>query len=164
MEHIDEQSATNIWLSVFFAVLALGGVLWLWRHALLPVSIHPFDFVLLALATFRLTRLFVYDSVMAWLRNLFMDVVVVVTELGETTLILEKPASGFRRTMADLLACPWCVAMWSALSVSFVFFLTPLAWFPIFILALAAVASFTQLLANMIGWAAEYLKQKAKNQ
>ncbi len=43
--------------------------------------------------------------------------------------------------------------------VAFFYMLTPYAYFPILILALAGVATFIQLFANMIGWKAEQLKQ-----
>jgi hypothetical protein len=45
--------------------------------------------------------------------------------------------------------------------VVFFYFLTPLAWLPIFILAVSGVASFLQLVANMVGWTAENGKIQA---
>jgi len=53
--------------------------------------------------------------------------------------------------------------MWIAFFVSFFYFLTPYAWFPIFFLAIAGVSSFIQLTINLIGWRAEKTKIKMEN-
>ena len=68
MEGIQNKDNQNIWNFVF-ALLYLGvfgaGMWWLVRvNGSLPTSINLFDFMLLILATFRLTRLFVYDKIM----------------------------------------------------------------------------------------------------
>jgi hypothetical protein len=76
-----------------------------------PVRISWFNFFVLILATFRLTQLFVYDLVTDYIRDFF------------------KKRS---RTISEVLYCPWCTGIWMALIVGFFFFLTPLAWFPIF--------------------------------
>ncbi len=117
-----------------------------------------FDFVLMALATSRLTRLFVYDKITAFFREQFWDAV--DTRGG---YVLEKPVGGPRRTVADLLSCPWCVGVWAAATVSFFYLLTPYAFFPILFLALSTVSTLLQLIANLIGWKAEQAKQEVES-
>ena len=68
---------------------------------------------------------------------------------------LEKPKTGPRRTLADLLSCPWCFGLWASASVTFFYLLSPYAFFFVLFLAIGAVASFLQVLTNMIGWQAE---------
>ena len=116
-------------------------------------DISPFTFVILSLAAFRITRLFVYDKITAFFREQFYDAKVL-----KTGIILEKPKSGPRRTLADLMSCPWCFGMWSAALVIFFFELTTYAWYPILMLAISAMGTFIQILANMVGWKAEQLK------
>lgn len=111
------------------------------------------DYVLLTLATMRFTRLFVYDKITAFFREQFYDVH--ETKNGFT---LVKPEHGPRRTLADLMSCPWCFGVWSAGTVSFFYLLTPYAFYPVLILALGSLGTLLQLLANMIGWKAEQLK------
>ena len=108
------------------------------------------DFMLMTLATWRLTRLFVYDHITKFIREQFWDVVKVGK--GYT---LEKPKVGPRRTMADLLSCPWCIGVWAAAVVIFFYLVTPYATYPIMLLAISAVATFLQLLSNLIGHKAE---------
>lgn len=137
------------WWNIFFVALFLIE-LYAAYHALqvtnsLPTSISIWEASILALATFRLTRLVVYDAITKWFRNLFVGT-------KEFT---------FLGTLNTLIHCPWCVGLWAAFFVATMYFLFPESWFFIFILALGGVATFVQLIANNIGWGAEYKKQQA---
>jgi hypothetical protein len=118
-----------------------------------PSQLTFTDFALMTLATWRLTRLFVYDSITRFFREQFWDVV----KVGKGWA-LEKPKTGPRRTIADLLSCPWCFGMWSAAVVIFAYLVTPYAIYPILLLAISAVGTFLQLLSNLVGNQAETLK------
>lgn len=110
------------------------------------------ELLILALASMRLTRLFVYDKITAFFREQFYDV-------DPATATLMKPTRGARRTLADLLSCPWCVGMWAGAVVVFCYYFSPVFWYPILFLAIAGAGSIIQLFANMIGWQAETLKR-----
>lgn len=129
----------NIWFTVFFLFLAILLTAWLDTLQKLPSDIRFFDSLLIALAVFRLTRLTVYDAITSYIREWF-------SHSGENTCC---------GTIHVLITCPWCIGLWYALLVTFFFFATPYAWFPIFFLAVAGSATFLQLLANLIGWHAE---------
>jgi hypothetical protein len=116
------------------------------------------DFSLIALASFRVTRLFVYDGLTRFFREQFYDAKVV---RNKVTLI--KPLTGPRRTLADLISCPWCFGVWATSCVTFFYLLTPLAYIPTLVLALSSVATVFQLFANMIGWKAEQLKRETED-
>ena len=126
-----------------------------------PRSIPLSDFLLITLATFRLTRLFVYDKITLWLRDLFIEKIETSTE---GVIFVERVGfvNGPRRTISDLLNCPWCISVWFALLITFFYFLSPLAWFFILVLALSGVGALLQLTANLIGWNAEYRKLATK--
>ena len=151
----------NIW-NFIFTLLFIGMVVFcigvLLRAGRLPIAIDLFDLVLIILATLRLIRLFVYDKITRWFRDLFMQKTTVEGSPGESITIRQKYAGGPLRTLSELFACPWCIGVWASFTVTFFYFLTPLAWFPILFLAIAGVATFLQLLSNMIGWRAELLK------
>lgn len=100
----------------------------------LPHEISFFDFWIMIFATFRLIRLFVYDSITEHIR-----------------LYLGKYNFGVRKELSDLISCPWCTGIWMALLVSFFFFLSPFYWYPIFILALAGLGSIVQIIILKIG-------------
>ncbi|HEY4501745.1 MAG TPA: DUF1360 domain-containing protein [Candidatus Paceibacterota bacterium] len=133
----------NFLFSVFFvAVLALA--VWEMREMRggFLVAVPPFDALIMVFATFRITRLVVYDRIMLWFREFFAD-----------------RRGAFMAVVADLLQCPWCIGVWAALAVMFAYFVYPWAWSVIFFLALAGAGSLVQVIANAVGWRAENLKK-----
>lgn len=136
---------THFWhiaLLFLYVVLGLLGYSWLAGHDRLSTWVPFTDFILMALAVQRLVRLFTYDSMTRFIRGWFADA---------------DPRS-LMGTLGELVNCPWCTGLWCALLVGFFYFATPIAWYAILVLALASVGSFIQLLANLIGWNAEYKK------
>jgi hypothetical protein len=133
-------------LSILFAALVVTGYQWLEAGGRSIVSIPPGDFLLIALATMRLVRLFTYDIITSFVRNWFAGA---------------SPES-FLGTLGALVNCPWCSGLWFAALLTFLYFATPVAWYFILILAVSSVATFFQLLANYTGWAAEAKKREAQ--
>jgi hypothetical protein len=135
-------------LPLFFAALAVVAYAWLSALGKLGTWIPLSDFILMALAVFRLTRLFTYDSITAFIRGWFAGA---------------DPES-LPGTLGTLINCPWCTGLWFALLVLFFYFALPtIAWYAILMLALAAAGSFIQLVSNWIGWAAEAKKREAQS-
>lgn len=148
---ITDQYFWNFVFSVFFFILVVMGSIILETESRINLDeLSTVDFVLMTLASWRLTRLFVYDNITKFIREQFWDVV--KAGKGYT---LEKPKVGPRRTMADLLSCPWCIGIWASATVIFFYLVTPYATYPIMLLALSAVATFLQLLSNLVGHKAE---------
>lgn len=133
-KYVNEQYFWNFVYSVLFVVLVALSMLYLRSIGRLPHKIPTFDFILLALATFRLIRLFVYDSVTNFVRDHFAQY-----------------KTGPGKTLRNLINCPWCTGIWMALIVTFFYFATSLAWYPILLLALAGTASFVQITILKIG-------------
>lgn len=157
---ITDQYFWNFIFSALFLSLVVSGVIIL--ESIPTAALHeftPFEFIILSLATFRLTRLFVYDKITAFFREQFYDAKV----LRGGGVVLEKPKGGPRRTIADLLSCPWCFGVWAGATVVFFYELTPYAWYPIIILAISSIGTLMQLTANMIGWKAEQLKNDVES-
>ncbi len=154
-----DQHLWNIVFSLLFLWMLVYGTLLLDLYAVRALaSLSLFELVLIALASFRLTRLFVYDTITAFFRDQFYD----VRAKRNGAEVLEKPAAGPRRTLADLVSCPWCMGMWVTATVLFFYLLTPYTHFVIYLLALAAVVTPLQLLANLIGWKAEQTKREVE--
>lgn len=118
-----------------------------------------FEFFILSLAVFRITRLIVYDKVSEFIRDMFLVTSEEYDEERRITYIMRaKYDRGVRRLMADLLSCPWCVGVWAAVFAVVGYFLLPATWPFWLLMAVAGAASFFQLLSNLIGWQAEYGK------
>lgn len=158
MIRITDQYFWNVVFGIFFVILVVMGAIILETEARIPYTELTFtDFALITLATWRLIRLFVYDAITKFLREQFYD----LKKVGKG-MVLEKPKFGPRRTIADLLSCPWCFGMWAAALVTFFYLLTPYAYYITIFLAISAVASFLQILTNMVGWQAEKLKMEVE--
>lgn len=155
----EDQNFWNFIFSGFFLLVLIAAIMEMKeiRGGYL-VSVPWFDAVMMAFATFRLTRLVVYDKITRWFRELFVKRRVYVEE-GKTFVDIEPYERGFCRTVWDLLQCPWCIGVWSALIVVYCYFVFPWAWSVIFFLALAGAGSFLQVIANGVGWKAENLKK-----
>ena len=154
MIRITDQYFWNFVFGFFFVCLAIMGTIVLQTESRIPLAnLTLVDFTLITLATWRMIRLFVYDVTTKWFREQFYD----VRKVGKG-YVLEKPVGGPRRTVADLLSCPWCFGVWAAAFVTFFYLITVYAYFFVIFLAISAVATFLQLLTNLIGWQAEKLQ------
>ena len=146
----------NIIFTIFFLVLIFLGAVILEGEAYMSYADLDFmDYVIISLASFRLIRLVINDRVTAFFREQFWD-----AKETKTKVVLTKPKSGPRRTLADLLSCPWCFGIWSAATITFFYLLTPAAYFPILVLAIAGVATLFHQLACLLGHKAEQAKRE----
>ena len=137
-------------LSLFFAAVAIAAYSWLEAQGRLPAgagSVPLADFALMTLAIARLVRLFTYDNITAFIREWFAG----------------WPPESFRGSLGTLINCPWCTGLWFSLVTTFLYFTTPIAWYGILVLALASLASYIQLLGNLIGWHAEAKKLEVQS-
>ncbi len=98
----------------------------------LPDSIPILDLVLIILASFRLTELLVYDKIFEFVRGLFKG----------------APKPGAKKTVDELLSCPWCAGVWTATIVVFAYYIIPSSWIFILILAVSGIAPAIQLWIN----------------
>jgi hypothetical protein len=157
----EDQNFWNFIFSVFFIMVLAFALLTVQavRGGFL-ISVSPFDALLMALATFRITRLIVYDKIARWFRELFVKRRVYEKD-GKTWVEIIPYGRGFRHTIYDLLQCPWCIGIWAALIVMFSYSIFTWAWSVIFFLALAGAGTLLQITANALGWRAENLKLDA---
>ncbi|WP_181349115.1 DUF1360 domain-containing protein [Thalassobacillus sp. CUG 92003] len=73
--------------------------------------------VILILASFRLTRLIVDDTIMEWLRSPFIGYEETVNEEGDLVLWPVIKGSGIRGWFGELLSCQWCTGLWCSLFI-----------------------------------------------
>lgn len=130
----NEQDKWNFISSIIFLILVILLTLYLKNQISPNYHISPYDFVLLILATFRLVRLFTYDSVTGYIRRYLAG--------------FEK---GPGKTLSNLINCPWCTGVWMSLITTFVYFAVSYSWVFILILALAGAGTFIQIIVWKIG-------------
>lgn len=97
----------------------------------------PLEFLLSALATVRLTRLVVLDTLWEGTRDRVLEW---ADRPGRARLARAK--------LGELLGCPHCVGVWAAALVVATFETAPAAWWRIGV-TVAALAGVTSLLAEI---------------
>lgn len=156
IEKTTNQNYWNFAYTVVFLAAVIALVCILANTKGLPRSINIFDFFILVFATFRIIRLFVYDKITKWFRDLFLN----VAPDGKTLI---KPLRGPRLTMYELLDCPWCLGVWAGTVAVLSYYLFSWSWIILLIFAVSGVASFIQITANALGWSAEHTKLQTQN-
>jgi hypothetical protein len=161
-----EQEDQNMWnflFSVFFLVMLVLVLYMIWCvQGGFPNSVPWLDVILMAFATLRITRLLVYDKITRWFRELFVERKSVERE-GQMWVELKPLGRGFRHTAHDLLQCPWCMSIWSALLVVLFYFVFSWGWILILLLAISGAGSLLQIMSNWIGWHAEERKHEMQS-
>lgn len=90
------------------------------------------SYIMLILASYRLTHLIVFDKITEFLRKPFMKKIEVQTEHGPKMKEVPRTLFGY------LLNCYWCAGVWSAIFLGGFYLISPkYAMFLIFILSIA---------------------------
>ncbi|MEA2418027.1 MAG: hypothetical protein QOE60_233 [Thermoleophilaceae bacterium] len=95
--------------AVFNAAMVAGVAVAKRRGRDLPERIETRDIVLTGVATHKLSRLIAKDRIMAFARAPFTE----FQEPGGPAEVEERArGEGWRRTIGELLICPYCLGMW----------------------------------------------------
>ncbi|MDB4992542.1 MAG: sporulation protein [Parcubacteria group bacterium] len=137
----------NVILSLFYALLIVVSIGILSSQGRIFYTVPVRDLVLMALAIYRLIRLFTYDKITQFIRDWFVGA-------REGTL---------RHALGVLINCPWCTGLWFSWVIVTFYFSSVYSWPVILILSLASLASFFQVLSNWVGWNAERAKLEVQN-
>lgn len=107
-----------------------------------------YDLFIIGLATFRLTRLLIYDEVFYYVKEYVKKF---------------REEEGFIKSVSVLLTCPWCVGVWMAMLSLVVYELAPYGKFILLILSLSAIAGLFHLIITLLGWEIGEKKNDLKN-
>jgi hypothetical protein len=99
------------------------------------------DFIVLILASYRLTHLIVFDDITSYFRNLFFTAVYEPDANGQIMRRIEFKGTGIRYWIGMLLSCYWCVGVWSSLAIILLYYLVPISYPLLLLLAIAGGAA-----------------------
>lgn len=81
------------------------------------MEITWFEFLLFSVATFRLTRLLVFDTITEWIRMPFMDERKEKNADGEVEIYYVPKENGVLGWIGALISCYWCTGIWVSLGL-----------------------------------------------
>ncbi|GAC41505.1 DUF1360 domain-containing protein [Paenibacillus popilliae] len=100
---------------------------------------------LLILASYRLTRLIVFDEILSFVRRSFVEERFETDESGMMYAVVEEKGGRFHTFVHKLLVCYWCVGIWSASFLVAAYLLIPDLIFPlVLLLAIAGAAGIVE--------------------
>lgn len=110
-----------------------------------------FLLVVFIFASFRLTRLLVYDKITRFLRAPFIDEMEVLEKDGTIETYTKSKGTGLQKWIGDLLSCYWCTGMWTTAGLLLCYYLMPKLTEPLLlILAIAGMAAIVEIIASKL--------------
>ncbi|QFT88430.1 Sporulation protein YjcA [Bacillus sp. THAF10] len=97
-----------------------------------------FWFLMLGLASFRITRLIVFDKIAGFIRKPFLEEREEQNEHGEIEEYIVIKGKGLRRWMGELLSCYWCTGVWVTTGLFLLIMFYPMAGKPVLLIFAAA--------------------------
>lgn len=99
------------------------------------------DFIILILASFRITHLIVFDKITSFFRKPFLSITYEEDASGVIEESTQIKGTGIRYFIGSLLSCYWCVGVWVALGVVGVYFIVPSSYPILIVFAVAGAAA-----------------------
>jgi hypothetical protein len=106
------------------------------------------NLLILSLASFRLTRLLVFDKITEFIRVPFFNEFKEIDEDGEIEVYYLPKEKGIKRFFGELLSCYWCTGIWASAAIVGIALLYPGFSFPMILIF--AVAGFASILESII--------------
>lgn len=110
------------------------------------LEISWLHFVILVLASYRLTHLIMYDQITSFLRDPFLSITYEEDDSGEVQPQIEIKGTGLRNWIGNMLSCHWCTGIWSSLALVALYSLLPISFPLIVLLAVAGAAAMLEKL------------------
>ncbi|MFH5777375.1 DUF1360 domain-containing protein [Heyndrickxia oleronia] len=108
-------------------------------------------FFVFGLASFRLTRLIVFDKITSFIRKPFHEEIEISDDEGNIDTYIKIKGTGLRSWIGELLSCYWCSGIWCTLILYGLWWFIPQAAEPlIIILAVAGLAGIIESIISMI--------------
>lgn len=112
------------------------------------MNIDLLNFIILALASFRLTRLIVFDKITEFIRQPFFDEIEEENEEGTIEVFYVPKRTPLKKFIGELLSCYWCTGVWISTAVVAGYLIYPTIFLPIILVF--AVAGLAAILESIV--------------
>ena len=141
MIKITDQYFWNFVFLAFFGFLLIMATIILDTESRIPLSdLSKFDLAVIILASWRLQRFFSSDTTTKFFREQFYDL-----KKTTRTITLEKPPTGPRRTILDIILSPWSFGIGMTALVTFCYLISAYTLYVLLLLALSALVSLLEV-------------------
>ncbi|MEH7014533.1 DUF1360 domain-containing protein [Neobacillus niacini] len=114
------------------------------------MNIDLLNFIIVTLACFRLTRLFVFDKITEFLRAPFFDEIEEENEEGTKEVYYLPKQTPIKKFIGELLSCYWCTGVWVSAALVIGYLLLPAIFVPIILVfAVAGLAAIVESLIQL---------------
>jgi hypothetical protein len=141
-----QQKLWNFLATLFYIVCLVGLGYGLKENGISIVDFGIGDIALLSIATYRLTRILVFDKIFKFFRD----------------FLKAKENLHVFYVIREIITCPWCAGVWVALINTAIYFLVTYGELFIVLLTISGIASFIVVTVNFIGLSTEEKQQKVK--
>ncbi|UQD51437.1 sporulation protein [Bacillus methanolicus] len=115
------------------------------------LDVTIWNVIMMGLASFRLTRLIVFDQITFFFRKPFFEEITEVNPNGEEEVYLAPKQHGFKKWMGELLSCYWCTGIWVSMFVILLYFLAPFfGEIVILVMAVSAIGSIIEVIISKL--------------
>ena len=141
-----QQKSWNFLATIFY-LICLVGLAYMFRlKGITKEDFRIGDIALLSIATYRLTRILVFDKIF----KLFRD------------FLKSRENLSLFFVIREIITCPWCAGVWVALIMTALYYLVPFGDIFTILLTIAGIASFVTVSVNFIGLSTEEKQHKVK--
>lgn len=112
------------------------------------MNIDLLNFIILGLASFRLTRLIVFDKITEFIRHPFFDEIEEEGEDGTMEVYYLPKRTPIKKFIGELLSCYWCTGVWISALVVAGYLLLPTIFVPIILVF--AIAGLAAILESVV--------------
>lgn len=114
------------------------------------MNIDLLNFIIVTLACFRLTRLFVFDKITEFLRAPFFDEIEEENEEGTKEVYYLPKQTPIKKFIGELLSCYWCTGVWVSAALVIGYLFLPAIFVPIILVfAVAGLAAIVESLIQL---------------
>ncbi|HZG72977.1 MAG TPA: DUF1360 domain-containing protein [Chondromyces sp.] len=79
------------------------------------MELSIYQFIVMCLASFRITRLLVFDKITEFIRAPFFEEIEELDEDGKKEIYIVPKSNGIKGWIGQLLSCYWCTGIWVAI-------------------------------------------------
>lgn len=114
------------------------------------MNITFLELLILGLSSFRLTRLFVFDKITAFIRNFFIDEIEEMDEKGGKEIYLVPKKGIVKGFFGELLSCYWCTGVWSSIALCAFYLTFPTIAIPVLLVfAVSGLAAIIETIVQL---------------